>query len=144
MTDEATEEAAVTFLSYVVDCRPYPTGQDVYDALAPHGLAIVARETGFGPHHSSPEDDPQALRYELDGCREKIAEQRAIIEQQAAEIERLRDLGIELLGAGRQLMEHMPLREGQLPVERLAIARWDALDARCVASPVLGESGEGT
>jgi hypothetical protein len=113
--------------------------------------------TPFGPHHSSPESDPQALRYELDGCRAEIerlrtevviAEQRerlianslqSEIDHKAAEIERLRDLGLELLGAGRQLYDYVQAVDAYDPTDGLA--RWDAVDARCcAASPVLGEN----
>ncbi len=37
------------------------------------------RTDTFGRHHSSPESDPQALRYELDGCRAEIERLRAVI-----------------------------------------------------------------
>ncbi len=114
-----------------------------------------------GDGWSSPESDPQALRYELDGCRAEIerlrheaiiAEQserltrrslESEIEHKAAEIERLRDLGLELLGAGRGLYDYVQAVDAYDPTDGLA--RWDAVDARCTApSRVLGESGEGT
>ncbi len=40
---------------------------------------LVDAFPGFGPHHTSPESDPQALRYELDGCRAEIERLRAVI-----------------------------------------------------------------
>jgi hypothetical protein len=45
-----------------------------------------------------------------------------------AEIERLRDLGLELLGAGRGLYDAVT---GGDPNPGPALRRWDAVDARC-------------
>lgn len=69
-----------------------------------------------------PENDPALLHAELDGCR--------------AEIEKLRDLGIELLGAGRGLYEWV---SGATSAAQYAMHRWDAVDALAASGPVNGD-----
>ncbi len=101
--------------------------------------------TPFGPHHSSPESDPQALRYELDGCRAEIERLRA---------ERAADPLAAILRAvwpdveaqrwsdtynGRDPLRSM-VADGVLTLEQAGIV--EVLLA--APSPVLGESGEGT
>ncbi len=121
-----------------------------FDA-SPFGQAL--HRPPWSPHHASPESDPQALRYELDGCREKIAEQRAIIERAGwcvAAIDLLsvsprldREIGLLHWIGDRVVSDQLREDVGQPCVEGDTLAALVGR-LRSAPSPVLGENGEGT
>ncbi len=96
----------------------------------------------WSPHHTSPESDPQALRAELDGCRAEIEAYRELLrwldwstfdDSRIAEIVNGPTVPSASPGAHWTLVAHPDQ-------ERLAAL----FKAALVASPVLGENGEGT
>lgn len=58
---------------------------------------------GFGEHHNEPENDPQLLRLELDGCRDHIAHQRNYIAELELERDEHRDARERLVDALRRI-----------------------------------------